>query len=182
MQVNYFSRLNKGLIGWVANTNTLHGVIKNYRENRNINLNLEYIMRKNESPEYDSLTLFQKLEVFNYLQENTSGQDLYKILWLQSRSSEIWLERRTNFTRSLAVMSIVGYILGLGDRHPRNLMIEENIGKIVHVGKKIFDLSSDFGDCFEVAMNREHFPEKVPFRLTRMLINAMVIREKLIHE
>eukprot|EP01080_Neovahlkampfia_damariscottae_P005829 gene5829-9652_t len=157
---------NVGLIGWVSNTNTLHGVIKKYRENRNINLNLEYIMRKNEAPDYDSLTILQKLEVFTYLQNNTSGQDLYKILWLQSRSSEIWLERRTNFTRSLAVMSIVGYLLGLGDRHPKNIMIEENNGKIVHV---------DFGDSFEVAMNRDQFPEKVPFRLTRMLINAMEI-------
>lgn len=31
----------------------------------------------------------------------------------------------------------------------------------------------DFGDCFEVAMRRDKFPEKVPFRLTRMLVNAM---------
>lgn len=31
----------------------------------------------------------------------------------------------------------------------------------------------DFGDCFEVAMRRESLPEKVPFRLTRMLVNAM---------
>ncbi len=31
----------------------------------------------------------------------------------------------------------------------------------------------DFGDCFEVAMKRNKFPEKVPFRLTRMLVNAM---------
>jgi serine/threonine-protein kinase mTOR len=33
----------------------------------------------------------------------------------------------------------------------------------------------DFGDCFEVAMTREKFPEKIPFRLTRMLINAMEV-------
>jgi FKBP12-rapamycin complex-associated protein len=33
----------------------------------------------------------------------------------------------------------------------------------------------DFGDCFEVAMNRDKFPEKVPFRLTRMLIKAMEV-------
>lgn len=31
----------------------------------------------------------------------------------------------------------------------------------------------DFGDCFEVAMKREKLPERVPFRLTRMLVNAM---------
>ncbi len=39
-------------------------------------------------------------------------------------------------------------------------------GKILHI---------DFGDCFEVAMTREKFPEKIPFRLTRMLINAMEV-------
>lgn len=31
----------------------------------------------------------------------------------------------------------------------------------------------DFGDCFEVAMERDAFPEKLPFRLTRQLITAL---------
>jgi FKBP12-rapamycin complex-associated protein len=34
-------------------------------------------------------------------------------------------------------------------------------------------INIDFGDCFEVAMTRSKWPEKVPFRLTRMLVNAM---------
>lgn len=80
--------------------------------------------------------------------------------------SEEWLERRTNFTRSLAVMSMVGYILGLGDRHPSNLMLDQISGRVLHI---------DFGDCFEVAMHRDKFPEKVPFRLTRMLTRAMEV-------
>jgi FKBP12-rapamycin complex-associated protein len=29
------------------------------------------------------------------------------VLWLKSRSSEVWLERRTHYTRSCAVMSMV---------------------------------------------------------------------------
>lgn len=33
----------------------------------------------------------------------------------------------------------------------------------------------DFGDCFEVACHREKYPEKIPFRLTRMLVNAMEV-------
>jgi FKBP12-rapamycin complex-associated protein len=79
---------------------------------------------------------------------------------------QVWLERRTNYTRSLALMSMAGYILGLGDRHPSNLMLERPSGKIIHI---------DFGDCFDVAMQREKYPERVPFRLTRMLINAMEV-------
>merc|ERR1712137_1517799 len=82
----------------------------------------------------------------------------------KSTNAESWLERRLTYTRSLALMSMVGYILGLGDRHPSNLMLERINGKIVHI---------DFGDCFEVAMTRDKFPEKVPFRLTRMLVYAM---------
>ena len=102
--------------------------------------------------------------MFEYALCNTTGDDLAKILWYQSNSSESWLTRRTHFTRSLAVMSVVGYILGLGDRHPSNLMLNRKSGKIIHI---------DFGDCFEVAMQREKFPERVPFRLTRMLVKAM---------
>ena len=94
------------------------------------------------------------------------GNDLAKLLLLKSPSSEVWFDRRTNFTRSLAVMSMVGYILGLGDRHPSNLLLDRMSGKILHI---------DFGDCFEVAMTREKYPEKIPFRLTRMLINAMEV-------
>ena len=51
-------------------------------------------------------------------------------------------------------------------RHPSNLMLDRLSGKIIHI---------DFGDCFEVAMVREKYPEKIPFRLTRMLINAMEV-------
>ena len=60
--------------------------------------------------------LMQKVEVFEQAINSTTGDDLAKVLWLKSPSSEVWFDRRTNFTRSLAVMSMVGYILGLGDR------------------------------------------------------------------
>ena len=46
----------------------------------------------------------------------------------------------------------VGYLLGLGDRHPSNLMLDRYSGKLLHI---------DFGDCFEASMHREKFPEKV---------------------
>lgn len=41
------------------------------------------------------------------------------MLWLKSQSAEAWLDRRTNYSQSLSVMSMAGYILGLGDRHMR---------------------------------------------------------------
>ena len=155
-----------GLLGWVPNIDTLHVLIREYRESRKILLNIEHRIMLQMAPDYDNLTLMQKVEVFGYALDNTTGQDLYRVLWLKSKSSESWLDRRTNYTRSLGVMSIVGYILGLGDRHPSNLMLDRVTGKIIHV---------DFGDCFEVAMHREKYPERVPFRLTRMLTFAMEV-------
>ena len=157
---------NSGLLGWVPDSDTLHILIREYRESRKILLNIEHRIMLQMAPDYDNLTLMQKVEVFGYALDNTTGQDLYRVLWLKSKSSEAWLDRRTNYTRSLGVMSMVGYILGLGDRHPSNLMLHRITGKVIHI---------DFGDCFEVAMHREKYPEKVPFRLTRMLTYAMEV-------
>jgi serine/threonine-protein kinase mTOR len=157
---------SSGLLGWVPNSDTLHVLIREYRESRKILLNIEHRIMLQMAPDYDNLSLMQKVEVFGYALDNTTGQDLYRVLWLKSKSSEAWLDRRTNYTRSLGVMSIVGYILGLGDRHPSNLMLDRITGKIIHI---------DFGDCFEVAMHREKYPERVPFRLTRMLTYAMEV-------
>jgi len=157
---------NSGLIGWVPNCDTLHTLIRDFREKKKIMLNIEHRIMLRMAPDYDHLTLMQKVEVFEHAIDSTKGDDLAKILWNKSPNSEIWFDRRTNYTRSLAVMSMVGYVLGLGDRHPSNLMLDRLSGKIMHI---------DFGDCFEVAMTREKFPEKIPFRLTRMLINAMEV-------
>jgi FKBP12-rapamycin complex-associated protein len=155
-----------GLLGWVHDSDTLHVLVRDYRESRKVLLNIEYRLMLQMAPDYENLMLLQKIEVFEYALENTTGQDLYRVLWLKSINSEHWLERRATFTRSLAVNSMVGHILGLGDRHPSNLMLERKTGKVVHI---------DFGDCFEVAMHREKFPEKIPFRLTRMLTHAMEV-------
>ncbi|OWB72318.1 hypothetical protein B5S31_g2025 [[Candida] boidinii] len=157
---------NSGLLGWVPNSDTFHVLIKEYREPRKILLDVEHRIMLQMSPDYDNLTLLEKVEVFTYALDITRGQDLYKVLWFKSKSSESWLDRRTTYTRSLAVMSMVGYILGLGDRHPSNLMMDRITGKVIHI---------DFGDCFEAAILREKYPEKVPFRLTRMLSYAMEV-------
>lgn len=157
---------NSGLIGWVPNCDTLHALIREYRDARKIPLNVEHRLMLAMAPDFDNLTVMQKVEVFRNALENTAGNDLDKVLWLKSRTSEAWLQRRTSYTRSLAVMSMVGYLLGLGDRHPSNLMLDRYSGKILHI---------DFGDCFEASMHREKFPEKVPFRLTRMLVKAMEV-------
>ncbi|KAL9940634.1 hypothetical protein V8E36_000122 [Tilletia maclaganii] len=157
---------NAGMIYWVEETDTMHVLIKEYREQTKVLLNIEHRLMLQMAPDYEHLTLLQKVEVFQYALDNTMGQDLYRMLWLKSRNSEIWLQRRTTYTRSIATASMTGYILGLGDRHPSNLLFHRTTGQIVNI---------DFGDCFEFAALRQKYPERVPFRLTRMLVTAMEV-------
>ncbi|CAH8842375.1 unnamed protein product [Trichobilharzia szidati] len=155
-----------GLIGWVPNSDTFHNLIRDYREKADVVLNKENREMLRLAPDFDRLNVIQKTEIFEAGLRESRGRDLADILWLKSHSSEAWFERRTTFTRSMATMSMVGYVLGLGDRHPSNIMLSRETGKVIHI---------DFGDCFEVATLREKFPEKVPFRLTRMIIAAMEV-------
>lgn len=49
---------------------------------------LSYCMQT--SSDYDHLMLMQKVEVFEQAIEHTSGDDLAKVLWLKSPSSEVY--------------------------------------------------------------------------------------------
>jgi len=44
-----------------------------------------------------------------------------------------WLEARTAYTRSVACWSAVGHVVGLGDRHCENILIDTARGECVHV-------------------------------------------------
>lgn len=74
-----------------------------------------------------------------------------------------WFERRLAYTRSTAAISILGHVLGLGDRHCHNILLDEMSGDIVHI---------DLGVSFEAGRVLP-VPEVVPFRLTRDLVDAM---------
>ena len=54
-----------------------------------------------------------------------------------------WYAKRLSYTRSVAVGSIVGHILGLGDRHISNLLLDSKTGELVHIDLGIaFDQAS----------------------------------------
>lgn len=44
-----------------------------------------------------------------------------------------WFERRLAYTNSVATTSMIGYILGIGDRHISNILIDENTAELVHI-------------------------------------------------
>lgn len=52
-----------------------------------------------------------------------------------------WFERRLAYTNSVATTSMVGYVLGLGDRHTQNILIDDRTAEVVHI---------DFGAFLDV--------------------------------
>lgn len=133
---------NSGLIGFVPHSDTIHQLITDYRMSVNIPLDIEFQLLyehvEKSWSNYHILTTLQKVHVFRHICKKTTGQELARVMWIRAGSSERWLDNRAIFTNSFAVMSIVGYILGLGDRHPNNIVIDRVTGKLIHI---------DFGDC-----------------------------------
>jgi ataxia telangiectasia mutated family protein len=76
-----------------------------------------------------------------------------------------WFARRLAYTRSTAAISMLGHILGLGDRHGHNILLDEKTGEAVHI---------DLGVAFEMGRVLP-VPELVPFRLTRDIVDGMGI-------
>ena len=74
-----------------------------------------------------------------------------------------WFFNRLRYTRSVAVASIAGWIIGLGDRHAQNILVDRRTGSILHI---------DLGISFEQGLILK-IPEVVPFRLTRDVVDGM---------
>eukprot|EP00958_Prasinococcus_capsulatus_P010130 scaffold990_cov393-Prasinococcus_capsulatus_cf.AAC.30 len=74
-----------------------------------------------------------------------------------------WYQAKTAFARTAAVWSMVGQSVGLGDRHGENILIDGASGDLMHV---------DFGMMFDHALKLD-VPERVPFRLTQNMVDAM---------
>jgi hypothetical protein len=77
-------------------------------------------------------------------------------------AEDLW-QRRQVLARSLAVMSVLGAVLGLGDRHLNNLLWDGRRAELLHI---------DYTVCFDRGL-RLRVPEVVPFRLTPVLVAAL---------
>jgi len=76
-----------------------------------------------------------------------------------------WYAKRLTYSRSVATGAIVGHILGLGDRHISNLLLDARTGEMIHI---------DLGIAFDQGRYLP-IPELVPFRLTADVVDGMGI-------
>lgn len=88
---------------------------------------------------------------------------LRRFLLSKATSPEAFYAFRANFTRTIAIASIYGYVLGIGDRHLDNLLIDKLTGDVVMI---------DFGICFGMGASQLPVPELIPFRLTPQITNV----------
>ncbi|KAK8900470.1 hypothetical protein M9Y10_002797 [Tritrichomonas musculus] len=159
--------ISHGLVQWVSGTHTLRAIVESYRNSQGREPLEEYLLLDKYSyMNFDFLQPIQKLQIIEKIFDEVPDTDISNIFWMKAKSSEEWLKRVINFTVSTAMMCITGYTIGLGDRHPSNILVDKNSGQLIHI---------DFGDCFERAAKRAFLPEVVPFRLTRMIVKAIGI-------
>jgi tetratricopeptide (TPR) repeat protein len=74
-----------------------------------------------------------------------------------------WFQSRSNYVKTCAVMSMVGWVMGLGDRHCENILMDCLNGDLLHI-----DLNMLFDEGTTLAVR-----ERVPFRLTMNMVDAM---------
>ncbi|KAJ2900669.1 hypothetical protein IWW38_000342 [Coemansia aciculifera] len=96
---------------------------------------------------------------FDSLLQQSPAPILHRHLMRTSQSPSGLHLATKNMVRSIAMASMAGYVVGLGDRHLGNLLVCAQSGQLVNID---FSLSFDSGSSSII-------PEQVPFRLTPIL-------------
>jgi len=82
-----------------------------------------------------------------------------------SASTEAYFVLRNHLIQTHSCLSVCHYILGIGDRHLENLMINKSTGGIIGI---------DFGYSFGISTTMLPIPELMPFRLTGQFRNLLL--------
>ncbi|XP_071591031.1 serine-protein kinase ATM-like isoform X2 [Heliangelus exortis] len=156
-----------GVLEWCSGTtpigeflvNVEEGAHKRYRPKDYSSYQCQKIMMEAQKKDSE-----EKYNIFMKVCENF--QPVFRYFCMEKfLDPAVWFEKRLAYTRSVATSSIVGYILGLGDRHVQNILIDEQTAELVHI---------DLGVAFEQGKILPT-PETVPFRLTRDIVDGMGI-------
>ncbi|XP_069753467.1 serine/threonine-protein kinase ATR isoform X3 [Narcine bancroftii] len=149
-----------GLVEWVNNTAGLRHILNKLYKEKGIYMlgkELRQCMLPKQAPLEEKLSVFEQ----QLLPRHPAVFHEWFLGTFPDPTS--WYSSRSAYCRSVAVMSMVGYILGLGDRHGENILFDSLTGECVHVD---FNCLFNKGETFDV-------PEVVPFRLTHNMVHAM---------
>ncbi|XP_041828514.1 serine/threonine-protein kinase ATR isoform X3 [Melanotaenia boesemani] len=149
-----------GIIEWVNNTAGLRHILTKLYKERGVYLSGKEL-RKLILPK--TAPFEEKLRIHKEVLCARHPPVFYEWFLRTFPDPTSWYSSRSAYCRSTAVMSMVGYVLGLGDRHGENILFDSFTGECVHVD---FNCLFNKGETFDV-------PEVVPFRLTQNMVHAM---------
>lgn len=166
-----------GILEWVPNTDSLRSVVSisynpqadahsiRRRGKRMTNFG-DVSLRNNFQKCQDMYTKHGNLVKAGLMFEEECLKPYPPLLYwwfVQSFSDpHAWFEARTKFALSAAAWSAVGHVIGLGDRHSENILVDTSSGECVHV---------DFDCIFDKGLTLPR-PEVIPFRLTQNMVDA----------
>ncbi|EJD53664.1 hypothetical protein AURDEDRAFT_53550 [Auricularia subglabra TFB-10046 SS5] len=155
-----------GLLQWVPNTMPIRTVLCKLYDPRGINcLGISALQAKLKELAKDPAKDAEAAKIFTTQFLPLVPPVMHEWFLDSFPDPSAWLASRTAYSRTTAVISMVGYVLGLGDRHSENILIDQATGDIVHV---------DFNMLFEKGKFLD-MPERVPFRLTQNIVDGMGI-------
>uniref|UniRef100_A0A8C2EHU4 Serine/threonine-protein kinase ATR n=1 Tax=Cyprinus carpio TaxID=7962 RepID=A0A8C2EHU4_CYPCA len=150
-----------GIIEWVNNTAGLRHILTKLYKEKGVLMSYGTELRKLILPKTASFQ--EKLKLHKDVLCARHPPVFHEWFLRTFPDPTSWYNSRSAYCRSTAVMSMVGYILGLGDRHGENILFDSLTGECVHVD---FNCLFNKGETFDV-------PEVVPFRLTQNMVHAM---------
>lgn len=150
-----------GIIEWIENLATLRSILLKLYSEKGIGPITSSEWRQHE--ERVSRDKEYALKVYRLFLDRYRPSVLNEWFIRTFPEPNSWYNARLNYVRTAAVMSVCGYILGLGDRHCENITIASSNGDCIHVD---FNCLFNKGEALGV-------PEIVPFRLTHNMIDAM---------
>ncbi len=74
---------------------------------------------------------------------------LHRELWCGAPTASAWLQKSVRHARSVATASLVGHLIGLGDRHLDNVLVNLQTGAVVHID---YNVSFDRGLTLPVSL------------------------------
>lgn len=149
-----------GLVEWLPNLNSFRNICMSIYRMRGLGIP-DRMMRKYLIPKSDPIE--KKRSVFTNILLQKHPPVFQNWFREQFPTPHSWYLARSAYIKTVAVMSMVGYILGLGDRHGENILFDQSNADAVHVD---FNCLFNLGETFP-------YPELVPFRLTQNMITAM---------
>ncbi|EGV61985.1 hypothetical protein CANTEDRAFT_135921 [Yamadazyma tenuis ATCC 10573] len=153
---------NSGIIEFVPNSMALIDIIKPYHERKDkIQLSkARELMKACQNNERS-----ERIKVFKQEIIPKISPVLHDFFFDNFLTPKTWFNSRLCYSRGLSITSIVGHILGLGDRHCNNILLDKRSGEPIHI---------DLGVAFDQG-TRLPIPEMVPFRLTNDLVDGLGI-------